>query len=87
MVSLIYQKLQVFLQTRLVSHENFDKFEAKFEAQHPKFNTLDSSVTIFGAMVALTLLVNWDVESSQRISNIAAATPNDENTRHEVIYK
>lgn len=52
-------------------------YESIFGTQRAKCNVLGLSVDLSGAMAALVMLANYDADSSQRISILAAAAPND----------
>ena len=76
-VSLVFQELQALLLVRRENNEQFNDFEMRFGAQLSKFNSLGSSVSLSGSIAGLVLLANADVDSSQRISILAAAAPSD----------
>lgn len=59
--------------------EPLKNFESRFEAQLSKFNPLGSSVSLPKSISALVLLANLKVDSSQRISILAAAAPKESN--------
>lgn len=76
-VSCVYTELQKLLSIQRGDTESFKTFETRFEAQLSKFNALGSSVSLPESMSALVLLANSKVDSSQRISILAAASPKE----------
>lgn len=57
---------------------SFRELESQFNAQMSRFNALASHTTISDAMSALMLLANASVDSSQRVSIIAALSPSSD---------
>ena len=76
-VTCVYTELQKLLSIQRGGNELFKNFESRFEAQLSKFNALGSSVSLPESMSALVLLANSRVDSSQRISILAAAAPKE----------
>jgi len=66
------------LKTKRGSSESFIDFESRFEAQISKFNSHSSLARLPDALVAFMLLANSNVDSSQRISVLAASSPNSD---------
>lgn len=57
--------------------ESYRLFESRFNAQLCRFNSLGHSTTFYDAVSVVLLLNNANVDSTQRISILAAAAPTD----------
>ena len=74
-VSDVYRDYMALLNLKRGSNEMFKNFESRFEAQVSKFNAHSTVTKIPEALTALLLLANSNVDDSQRISVLAAASP------------
>lgn len=76
-VTTLYDELQQLMSLRRERGESFPEYELRFAAQLARFNSLAPCVAVHDCLSALMLLANADVDSSQRISILAATSPND----------
>ena len=79
-VSDVYQDFMNLLNLKRGANESFRNFESRFEAQVSKFNAHSDTSKIPASLTAFMLLANSNVDSSQRISVLAAAAPSSDNT-------
>lgn len=57
--------------------ETFKNFASRFEAHVSRFNAMSASSELPDPLVTFMLLTNANVDSGQRVSVLAAASPND----------
>lgn len=76
-VSEVYENFISLLNTKHGFTETFKTFESRFEAQVSKFNASSDAAKIANALTAFMLLAISSVETSQRVSVLAAASPSD----------
>ena len=69
------QTFQQVMSTKRGLNESFKNFESRFEAQVSKYNSLSTESQLPNALVTFMLLSNANVDSSQRVSVLAAAAP------------
>ena len=74
----VYHEFIDVLNTKRGANKSFISFESRFEAEVSKFNSHSSLARLPDALVAFMLLVNANVDSSQRISVLAASSLNSE---------
>ena len=74
-VSTVYQDFLTVLGTKRGASESFRNFESRFTANVSKFNSHSTSFVLIEAIAAFMLLANSGVDSNQRVSVLAAATP------------
>lgn len=65
----------MLMSTRTNPSESFRDFELKFNSQLSRFNSLATNASLTDSISALMLLANAMVDSSQRVSILAAASP------------
>lgn len=73
-VSLVFQELQALPLVQQKPYEQFNDLEMRFGAQLSKCKALGKSVVFSSSIAALILRANADVDYSQRISILTAAT-------------
>lgn len=73
-VSTVYGELINLMSTKRNSNESFRDFELRFDAQLSRFNSLATHASLTDSISALMLLANATVDSSQRVSILAAAS-------------
>lgn len=76
-VSSVYQDFLRLLGTKRATNESFKNYEARFEAQLSRFHAHSNSCFLPDALTAFMLLANANVDTSQRISVLAASSPRD----------
>lgn len=76
-VSEVYQNFIALLNTKRGHNESFKNFKSQFDAHVSRFNASSESAKWPNALTAFMLLVNASVDSSQRVSVLAAASPAD----------
>lgn len=76
-VSNVYHDFLTLLDTKRGNSETFRNFESGFAAKVSKFNSHGKSCEIAESLTAFMLLANAGVDSNQRISVLAAATPHE----------
>lgn len=76
-VSDVFQDFITLLSTKRGQNESFKNFESRFEAQVSKFNSHSHASKLPEALTAFMLLGNSAVDSSQRVSVLAAASPHE----------
>lgn len=74
-MSEIFSDFSLLNKTRRHGSETFQEYEARFSAQLAKYNSHSSTTAISDAIAGMMLLVNSDVDDSQRISILSAASP------------
>lgn len=74
-VSNLFGELIQLISTKRSSNETFRNFESRFNAQLSRFNALSQSTMFPNAISAFSLLANANVDTAQRISILAAASP------------
>ena len=79
-VSDVYQDFMNLLNLKRGTTESFRNFESRFEAQISKFNAHSDSSKLPASLTAFMLLANSNVDSSQRISVLAAAAPSSDDS-------
>lgn len=78
----VHKDVNDLLSTRRNTNESFRNFESRFTAQLAKFNSYGSSTKLPKSQSPLMLSSNAAVESSQRISVLAAASPDPSKFTH-----
>eukprot|EP00171_Calliarthron_tuberculosum_P006240 IDg6240t1 len=78
-VSEVYNDFNLLLCTRQGSNESFRNFELRYQAQLARFNSHSESCKLPDSLTAFMLLANSAIDSSQRISVLATATPSASN--------
>lgn len=78
-VSSVYQDFLALLSTKRGHSESVRNYKSRFAAAVSRFNTHAKSCELPEALTAFMLLANSDINSSQRISVLAAATSQDTN--------
>ena len=76
-VSDVYQDFITLLNTKRGNNESFQNFGTRFKAQVSKFSSHCDAVKLPEALTAFMLLANSGVDSTQRISVLAASAPRD----------
>lgn len=77
-VSSVYHDFVSLSSTKRSNTENFAEYESRFAAAASKFNSNGASCKLPDSLMAFMLLANSSIDSSQRISVLAASAPNNE---------